>query len=153
MHLGTKVVKSDIFAYNSEKVNLTMVALQEALTRTHFPIECYSMHFSTYFDCRMLQQASTETVNGWSMHYICGKGDWKHKVESRAAILRFLEIYSFRDSYEFTVSNPDSDRHGPVPSLRSGFKKEGTGPHPAVKAMGCAVAALLVGLSGLAWLT
>ena len=96
MQSSTKVVKSDMFAYNSEKVNLTMVALQEALTRTHFPIERYSLFVFIYLDCRMLQHASTNTVNGWSMHYICGKGDWKHKVESRAAIVFFQIVLEFR---------------------------------------------------------
>lgn len=29
----------------------------------------------------MLQTGASTPVQGWSLHYIIGKGDWKHKKE------------------------------------------------------------------------
>ncbi|CAL1162079.1 unnamed protein product [Cladocopium goreaui] len=55
------VIKSDLFV-TQEKKNLTMLELQKAFVR-------------------MMNDCSRSTVDGYSLWYVCGKGDWKHKKD------------------------------------------------------------------------
>ena len=56
-----KVFKSELFAYQG-KVNITMMALQDAFVK-------------------QLNVAAVNPIDGWTLHYMIGKGDWKYKKE------------------------------------------------------------------------
>ena len=72
---------------HKDGVNVTMAAIQEAreiLSLQHMSMcgcfaPCIMLKALYLLACRMLNVAATDPIDGWTLHYLCGKGDWKHK--------------------------------------------------------------------------